>query len=156
MASVARRCRSLLRESSLFNLDAPNVGNLRSTVLLVLDCTSVLPFPAWVACWTPLLGVILIAAAWWLYLHESRYCQPSGLCPPFGSSSIGKTVDASGPPAVGGIVVCRVKDGTHYPLACRLTVGQTAPAKPPGHSSACLFGKMISKHMKASWKEELP
>lgn len=78
MASASLRCRSLLRESSLFNLDAPNVGNLRSTVLLVLDCTSVLPFPAWVAWCTPLLGVILMAAAWWLFLRESRQYQSSG------------------------------------------------------------------------------
>lgn len=45
---------------------------------VLLDRTEVLPFPAWVAWGTPLLGVVLMAAAWWFFLHESRQYQSSG------------------------------------------------------------------------------
>lgn len=47
-----------------------------STVLL--DRTDVLPFPAWMAWCTPLLGVVLMAGAWWLFMRESRKYQSSG------------------------------------------------------------------------------
>jgi ABC-2 type transport system permease protein len=47
-----------------------------STVLL--GRTEVLPFPAWVAWCTPLLGVALMAGAWWLFMRESRQYQSSG------------------------------------------------------------------------------
>ena len=45
---------------------------------VLLDRTEVLPFPAWVAWCTPLLGVVLMAIAWWLFLRESRQYQSSG------------------------------------------------------------------------------
>lgn len=45
---------------------------------VLLDRTAVLPFPAWLAWCTPLLGVALMAAAWWLFLHEARHYQSSG------------------------------------------------------------------------------
>ncbi len=45
---------------------------------VLLDRTASLPFPAWVAWCTPLLGVALMTAAWRLFLHESRQYQSSG------------------------------------------------------------------------------
>jgi ABC-2 type transport system permease protein len=45
---------------------------------VLLERTEVLPFPAWVAWCTPLLGVVLMAIAWWLFLRESRQYQSSG------------------------------------------------------------------------------
>jgi ABC-2 type transport system permease protein len=45
---------------------------------VLLNRTEVLPFPAWVAWCTPLLGVVLMAAAWWLFMRESRQYQSSG------------------------------------------------------------------------------
>lgn len=45
---------------------------------VLLDRTKVLPFPAWVAWCTPLLGVALMSAAWWLFMRESRKYQSSG------------------------------------------------------------------------------
>lgn len=45
---------------------------------VLLDRVDVLPFPAWVAWCTPLLGVVLMAIAWWLFLRESRQYQSSG------------------------------------------------------------------------------
>lgn len=45
---------------------------------VLLDRTDALPFPAWLAWCTPLLGVALMAAAWWFFLHEARQYQSSG------------------------------------------------------------------------------
>lgn len=45
---------------------------------VLLDRTDVLPFPAWLAWCTPLLGVVLMAAAWWFFLREARQYQSSG------------------------------------------------------------------------------
>ena len=45
---------------------------------VLLDRTEALPFPAWVAWCTPLLGVALMAAAWRLFMRESRQYQSSG------------------------------------------------------------------------------
>lgn len=45
---------------------------------VLLGRTSMLPFPVWVAWCTPLLGLVLMAGAWWLFLHESRQYQSSG------------------------------------------------------------------------------
>jgi ABC-2 type transport system permease protein len=52
------------------------VAWLPSTVLL--DRTDELPFPAWVAWCSPLLGVAAISVAAWLFLRESRHYQSSG------------------------------------------------------------------------------
>lgn len=68
---------------------APRLRNLLTFVIpvafvawiptaVLLNRTSVLPVPAWVAWGTPVLGVVLMAAAWWLFLHESRQYQSSG------------------------------------------------------------------------------
>jgi ABC-2 type transport system permease protein len=45
---------------------------------VLLDRTSALPFPAWLAWCTPLLGVAMMSAGWWLFLRESRQYQSSG------------------------------------------------------------------------------
>jgi len=45
---------------------------------VLLDRAEVLPFPEWVAWCVPLLGAALMAAAWWLFLSESRRYQSSG------------------------------------------------------------------------------
>jgi len=68
----ARRARQLLT----FVIPVAFVAWVPSTVLL--DRTDVLPFPAWVAWCTPLLGVVLMTLAWRLFLHESRQYQSSG------------------------------------------------------------------------------
>ncbi len=67
-----RRARQLLT----WVIPVAFVAWVPSTVLL--DRTDVLPFPAWVAWCTPLLGVILMTSAWWLFLRESRQYQSSG------------------------------------------------------------------------------
>ncbi len=68
----ARRARQLLT----YVIPVAFVAWVPSTVLL--DRTEVLPFPAWVAWCTPLLGVALMTAAWWIFLRESRQYQSSG------------------------------------------------------------------------------
>lgn len=45
---------------------------------VLLDRTEELPFPAWIAWCTPLLGVVMMTAAWWIFLRESRQYQSSG------------------------------------------------------------------------------
>ncbi len=45
---------------------------------VLLDRAEVLPFPAWVAWCSPLLGAALMAIAWWLFMRESRQYQSSG------------------------------------------------------------------------------
>lgn len=45
---------------------------------MLLDRTASLPFPAWVAWCTPLLGAAMMTLAWRLFLHESRQYQSSG------------------------------------------------------------------------------
>jgi ABC-2 type transport system permease protein len=45
---------------------------------VLLGRSEVLPFPEWMAWCTPLLGVVLMAAAWWVFMHESRQYQSSG------------------------------------------------------------------------------
>ena len=45
---------------------------------VILDRTDELPFPAWVAWCSPLLGVAAISVAAWLFLRESRHYQSSG------------------------------------------------------------------------------
>jgi ABC-2 type transport system permease protein len=49
---------------------------LPATVLL--GRTAELPFPAWVAWLSPLVGVALIAAAIWLFLALSKQYQSAG------------------------------------------------------------------------------
>ena len=68
----ARRARQLLT----YVIPVAFVAWVPSTVLL--DRTDVLPFPAWVAWCTPVLGAVLMAMAWWLFLRESRQYQSSG------------------------------------------------------------------------------
>ena len=45
---------------------------------VLLDRPEVLPFPAWVAWGTPVLGVACTAASWCLFLRESRQYQSTG------------------------------------------------------------------------------
>ncbi|MGI8406803.1 MAG: ABC transporter permease [Thermomicrobiales bacterium] len=45
---------------------------------VLLDRTDSLPFPAWVAWCSPLFGVVVLVAAWWLFQRESRQYQSSG------------------------------------------------------------------------------
>ncbi len=68
----ARRARQLLT----YVIPVAFVAWVPSTVLL--DRTDVLPFPVWIAWCTPLLGVVLMAAAWWIFLRESRQYQSAG------------------------------------------------------------------------------
>ncbi len=68
----ARRARQLLT----YVIPVAFVAWVPSTVLL--DRTDVLPFPAWIAWCTPVLGAVLMAIAWWLFLRESRQYQSSG------------------------------------------------------------------------------
>ncbi len=68
----ARRARQLLT----YVIPVAFVAWVPSTVLL--DRTDVLPFPAWIAWCTPVLGAVLMAVAWWVFLHESRQYQSAG------------------------------------------------------------------------------
>jgi ABC-2 type transport system permease protein len=45
---------------------------------VLLGKTGALPFPAWLAWCSPLLGVAVMAVAVWLFLSESRHYQSSG------------------------------------------------------------------------------
>lgn len=45
---------------------------------VLLDRTDALPFPEWIAWGSPLIGPVLIVAAWWLFIRESRQYQSSG------------------------------------------------------------------------------
>lgn len=45
---------------------------------VLLDRTEILPFPAWIAWCTPILGIVLFTAAWRLFMHESKQYQSSG------------------------------------------------------------------------------
>ena len=45
---------------------------------VLMDKTDALPFPEWVAWGTPLLGLACTAAAWWIFMHESKHYQSSG------------------------------------------------------------------------------
>lgn len=45
---------------------------------VLLDRTDTLPFPAWVAWSSPLVGIVLLAGAWRLFIRESRNYQSSG------------------------------------------------------------------------------
>lgn len=65
-----------LRNFLTFVLPVAFVAWVPAAVLL--GRASVLPFPAWVAWCTPLVGIVLMAGAWWRFLHESRQYQSSG------------------------------------------------------------------------------
>lgn len=45
---------------------------------VLLDRTDELPVPAWIAWSSPLIGVVLLAFAWWVFLRESRLYQSTG------------------------------------------------------------------------------
>jgi ABC-2 type transport system permease protein len=45
---------------------------------VLLDRTAELPVPAWIAWCSPLIGVVLLALAWWIFLRESRMYQSTG------------------------------------------------------------------------------
>ncbi len=45
---------------------------------VLLDRTDELPFPGWLAWWSPLLGALAITLAAWLFVRESRHYQSSG------------------------------------------------------------------------------
>lgn len=67
-----RKVRSLLT----FAIPVAFVAWVPGSVLL--DRTDTLPFPAWVAWCSPLFGVVLLVAAWWIFQRESRLYQSSG------------------------------------------------------------------------------